>query len=118
MATPEDESQFPEDILRDCVRQMYPRIVASFDPKWYLLDSLFAEGTITAGEKQQIERLPEKQSSALVDILYSCQRPNAIAQFLEVLSNDENTSCEWISDEIRKAAQKKVGSTTHTIDGK
>ena len=111
MATAKQNIQFPEDILRECVRQMYPRIVASFDPRGYILDSLFAKGTITGDERQQIERLPERRSAALVDLLYTCQRPNAIAKFLEVLSNDIVTTCEWISDEVRKAAQEKVGST-------
>ena len=109
MATAEND--FPEYILRECVRQMYPRIVASFDPRGYILDSLFAKGTITKDEKQQIERLPERKSAELVDLLYSCRRPNAFAQFLEILSDDENTSCKWIFDEIRDVAHKKVGST-------
>ena len=107
----ENEFDFPEYILRECVRQMYPRIVTSFDPRGYILDSLFAKGTITAGEKQHIERLPERKSAELVDLLYSCRRPNAFAQFLEILSDDENTSCKWISDEIREIAHTKVGST-------
>ena len=111
MAKAKQNIQFPENILRECVRQMYPMIVASFDPRGYILDSLFARGTITGDEKQQIERLPERRSAALVDLLYTCQRPEAITQFLEVLSNDIMTSCEWISDEVRKTAQEKVGST-------
>ena len=90
---------------------MYPRIVASFDPRGYILDSLFAKGTITNDERQQIERLPERKSAELVDLLYSCRRPNAFSQFLEILSDDEKTSCKWISDEIRKAAQERVESS-------
>ena len=103
--------RFPEDILRTCVRQMYPKIVASFDPRDYILDSLFARGTITADEKQQIEITQERKSAALVDLLYSCQRPNAFTQFLEIISDDERTFCKWISDEIQQVAQEKVKST-------
>ena len=74
-------------------------------------------GTITKDEKQQIERLPERRSAALVDLLYTCRRPKAIAQFLEILSNDEMTACKWITDEVHEAAHEKVVSTCHTIVG-
>ena len=87
---------FDEDILRECVREKYARIVTSLDPVGYILDSL-VQDTITPEEKHHIERLPERRSAALVDMLYTCRRPHAIAKFLKILSN-EQTTCEWISD--------------------
>ena len=90
---------------------MYPRIVASFDPKGFILDSLFAECAITLAEKRRIAGLPaEERGAELLDTLLACQRPNAIAQFLEILSNDDKTSCKWIHDEVHKAALEKVAS--------
>ena len=91
---------------------MYSSIVGSFESTGYVLNSLFEAGTITKDEKQQIERLPERRSAALVDLLYTCRRPKAIAQFLEILSNDEMTACKWITDGVHKAAQEKVASTS------
>ena len=93
---------------------MYPRIVASFDPRGYILDSLFAMKTITIEEREQIEGLSERRSAALIDRLLTCNRPNAIAQFLEILSNDRKTSCKWIRDEVHKAAQEKLAFTAAT----
>ena len=104
------ESTF-EDILRQCLQEMYPRIVVSFDPKGFILDSLFAKKTITLKEKRQIAGLPaEERGAELIDTLLTCHRPNAIAQFLEILSNDVKTFCKWIHDEVHKAAQEKVAS--------
>ena len=102
---------FPEDILRECVRQMYSSIVGSFESTGYVLNSLFERGTITKDEKQQIERSTECRSAALVDLLYTCQRPKAISQLIEILSNDEMSACKWITDEVHKAAHEKVMST-------
>ena len=112
MTMAESNSDFPEDILRECVRQMYSSIVRSVESKGYVLDSLFAEGTITKDEKQQIERLPERRSAALVDLLYTCQRPKTIAKFLDILSNNEMTACKWITDEVYKVAHDKVASAS------
>ena len=103
---------FPEDILRECVRQKYSSIVGSFESIGYVLNSLFEAGTITKDEKQQIERLSERRSAALIDLLCTCQRPKAIAQFLRILSYNELTACKWISDEVHKIAQEKVVSTS------
>ena len=112
MTMAENNFDFPEDILRECVRQKYSSIVGSFEPTGYVLNSLFEAGTITKDEKQPIERLPERRSAALVDWLYTCRRPKAIAQFLEILSNKEMTACKWMTDEVHKAAQEKVVSTS------
>ena len=99
------------DIFRQCLHDMYPRIVASFDPKEYILDSLFAKNTITLKQKSPIAGLPKEERGAeLIDTLLACNRPNAIAQFLEILSNDDKTSCKWIRDEVDKAAEKKIVS--------
>ena len=108
----ENNFAFPEDILRECVRQKYSSIVGSFESTGYVLNSLFETGTITKDEKQQIERLPERRSAALVDLLYICRRPKAIAQFLEILSNDGMTACKWITDEVHRVARKKFASTS------
>ena len=110
-----NESDFSEDILRKSVRQMYHEIVASFDPRGYILESLFAKGTITSTEKQQIEKMPERESAAaLVDKLYSCLRPQAIAQFLEILSDDERTSCKWdFRWDSEKLLKKRLGLHSH-----
>ena len=106
----ENTFDFPEDILRECVREKYSSIVGSFESTGYVLNSLFEAGTITQDEKQQIERLTERRNAALVDLLYTCQRPNAISQFLGILSNDEMTVCKWMTDEVHKVAQEKVVS--------
>ena len=108
----ENTFDFPEDILKECVRQMYSSIVGSFESTGYVLNSLFEAGTITKDEKQQIERLPERRSAALVDLLYTCQRPKAIAQFLEILSINEMTACKWISDQVHRVAHEMVLSTS------
>ena len=108
MATAENIS---EDILRQCLQKMYVKIVASFDPKGYILDSLFANGVLTIQERKRIEELPERRGAALLDTLLTCQKPKAIAQFLSILANDDQTSCKWIHDEVYKAANQNVGST-------
>ena len=101
-----------EDILRQCLQKMYPRIVASFDPKGFILDSLYAECAITMAEKRRIEGLPAgDRVRELIDTLLIYQRPNAITQFLEILSDNDKTSCKWIHDEVHKAAQEKVASS-------
>ena len=104
----ENNFDYPEDILKECVRQKYSGIVGSFESTGYVLNSLFEAGTITKDEKQQIERLPERRSAALIDLLYTCQRPKAIAQFLEILSNNQMTACRWITDEVHEAAHNNV----------
>ena len=102
------EKIFSGNVYEKCIQKLFPVSTR----RGYILDSLFGQGTITNGEKQQIERLPERQSAAaLVDLLYSCQRPKAIAQFLEILSNDGMTTCKWITDEVHKTAQEKVASS-------
>ena len=104
----ENNFAFPEDILRECVRQKYSSIVGSFESTGYVLNSLFEAGTITKDEKQQIERLPERRSAALVDLLYTYHRPKAIAQFLGILSSDEITACKWITDEVLKSHARRL----------
>ena len=86
--------KYDDTILKQCLQEMYPRIVAGFDPKGFILDSLFAIKTITLEEKEQIEGLSERRSAALINRLLTCNRPNAIAQFLKILSNDDKTSCK------------------------
>ena len=104
MATSDNIS---EDILRQCLQEIYPRIVTSFDPKGFILDSLFAKNTITLKEKRRIAGLPEEERAAeLIDRLLDCHRPNAITQFLEILSNDDKTACKWIHDEVHKLPAK------------
>ena len=114
MTTAENQFDISEDILKQCLQEMYPRIIASFEPKGYILDSLFGKGSIKIHEKHKIEGLSEKRGAALVDMLLTCQRPNAIAQFLEILPVDEENACKWISDEVIKAAKEKVASSTST----
>ena len=111
MTTPESIFDFPEDVLRECVQEMYPRIVASIDPKGYILDSLFAKGSITIPEKRRIGGLPEERGAELIDTLFTCQRPNALANFLEILSTSAEPAWEWIPMEVIKAAKEKVAST-------
>ena len=111
MLTSENQFDIPEDILRQCLQEMYPRIIASFEPRGYILDSLFGKGSISINEKQHIEGLSERRGAALVDMLLICKRPNAIAKFLEILSVNEETSCKWISDELCKAARENIASS-------
>ena len=100
------------DILSQCLQGIYPRIVTSFDPKGFILDSLFAKNTITLKEKRRIAGLPaEERAAELLDTMLDCNRPNAIVQFLEILSNDDKTSCKWIHDEVHKAARQKLASS-------
>ena len=112
----ENNFDFPEDILRECVRQMYSSIVGNYESTGYVLNSLFERGTITKDEKQQIERLPERRSAALVDLLYTCHRPRAIAQFFEIISNNEMTVCKWITDDVYKTAQEKVALKSKPLE--
>ena len=101
-----------EDVLKKCLQQLYSGIVESFDPKGYILNSLFGTNTITLDEKRRIAGLPAGERGAeLIDRLLVSQRPNAITQFLEILSHDDMTSCKWISDKVHKAAQERVAST-------
>ena len=104
-------------ILEQCVHEMYSRIVASFDPKGYILDSLFEEGTLTIQEKQQIERLPGGRGAALVDRLFLHRTPDAIAQYLEIVSLSNEPAWMWIPDEVHQAAQEKLASTLASSSG-
>ena len=62
MATAEFEFDYSEDILHECVKQNYTRIVAGFDPKGEVLNKLFEKGTITMPEKVRIQELSEEIS--------------------------------------------------------
>ena len=105
-----DKLDFSEDILAHCLHEMYSRIVASFDPRGYVLDSLFTKGTITNLERQQIGRLSEGRGAALLDILLTCGKPNAIEDFLETLFVSDKPAWTWIAVEVYKAAQEKVAA--------
>ena len=105
---------FSEDILRHCVQNIYSKIVVSFDPKGYILNNLFEKGTITMDEKLKIEELPERRrGAALVDMLYNCRRPNALARFVKILSKD--TAYKWIAEEVLEAAERKVAFDQNLI---
>ena len=112
--TVENEFDFPEDILKQCVQGMYSSVVAGFDPTGYILNNLFEKGTITMEEKQKIEEVPERRrGAALVDLLLICRRPNAMAQFVKTLYLSEDSAYKWISEEVLKVAKEKVASV-HT----
>ena len=119
MATTTDlRFDFSEDILRQCVQKMYSRIVVSFDPQGYILNKLFEEGMITMEEKQNIEELPgRRRGGALVDMLYKCRKPNAMAQFLKILYFHEDTAYKWISEEVLEAAKEMVDSVHNSSLG-
>ena len=104
-------------MLGQCVHEMYSRIVASFDPKGYILDSLFEKDTITIQEKQQIERLPEGRGAALIDKLFLHRKPNAVAQFLDIVSLSNEPAWMWIPDEVHRAAQEKLAPTLALSSG-
>ena len=111
MATAEFEFDFSEDILYECVMQKYTRIVAGIDPKGEVLNKLFEKDTITMPEKVRIQELPEEiRGKALIDRLLSCQRPRAVAEFLEILVSSEERSYRDIAVEVHTAAQEMVSS--------
>ena len=105
-----DKDDFSEDILTLCLHEMYPRIAASFDPKGYVLGSLSAKGTITNIERHQIGRLSEGRGAALLDILLTSGKPNAIEDFLEALFVSDEPAWTWIAVEVYNAAHEKVAS--------
>ena len=74
------------------------------------MDSLFAKGTISIEEKQRIERLPDRRSAELVNVLFNCREPRAVAKFLEILSCSDEPAWKWIPDEVHKVAQEKLAS--------
>ena len=102
--TAENKVDFPEEILRQNLQRMYPRIASCLDPKGAILDTLFANGTITIQEKRRIARMSEGRGAELIDMLLTCQRPNAVSQFLEILFLSEETAWKWIPDEVFKVA--------------
>ena len=112
MATAEFKFDFSEDILYECVKQSYTRIVAGFDPEGGILNQLSEKGTITMYEKKRIQGFPEeRRAEALVDRLLSCQRPHAIAEFLEILFISEERAYRDIAVEVHTAARGMVAST-------
>ena len=108
--TAKDKVEFPEEILRQSLQKMYPRIVSCLDPKGAILDTLFAPGTITIQEKRRIARMSEGRGAELIDMLLTCQRPNAVSQFLEILFVSEESAWKWIPDEVFKVASKLTSS--------
>ena len=114
MATAANDFDFSEDILKQCVQEIYSSVVAGFDPTGYILNNLFEKSTITIDEKQKIEEVPERRrGAALVDLLLTCRRPNAMAQFVKTLHFSEDTAYKWIPENILKVAKRKV-SSVHT----
>ena len=87
------------------LKQMYSTIVARFDPKGYILDSLFAKGTISIQEKQRLEKLPDGRSAELVSVLLDSRRPNAISLFLKILTFSNEPAWKRISGDIHEAAK-------------
>ena len=73
MTAAENQFDISEDILRQWLQEMYPRIISSFEPKGYILDSLFGKGSIKIHEKQKTEGFSERRGAALVDMLLRCQ---------------------------------------------
>ena len=111
MATADFKFDFSEEILHECVMQKYTRIVAGIDPKGEVLNKLFERGTITMPEKVRIQELSEeRRGEALVDRLLSCQRPRAVAEFLEILFSSEERAYKDIAVEVHTAAQEMVSS--------
>ena len=112
MATADIEFNFSEDILYECMKRHYTRIVSGFDPEGEILNNLSKKGTITMSEKKRIQGLPEeRRAEALVDRLLGCQRPHAIAEFLEILFSSEERAYKNIAVEVHTAAQGMVAST-------
>ena len=103
------DSDFSEDVLRDCVRKSYDTIVRSFDPKGPVLNKLFQYYIINPSQKKHIESIAsEDRCAALVDILLSSSRPKTMARFLEILATVEFGAHNWIAEVVYEAAKKKV----------